>query len=149
MDDCGARQMDRANILRRRRATKAAVQYFTDNLPGRFSGRADAIREIKGTSRPLTVAKRLIAAQRVRGLADAEAEGRLDFSGVQEIRAQLIRRDHILDRPQAMALARMDRMIAEGDMNLTTFQRMASDIIGMKPALSLDVRKAEAAWVSA
>ncbi|MQB00235.1 MAG: hypothetical protein GEU78_08080 [Actinobacteria bacterium] len=147
MDGHVERLMSRKSILNRKQVVKAAVQYFTDNLPGRFPGRADAIREIKGASRPLTVAKRLIATHRVRGLADEESE--LDFSDVQEIRAQLIHRDHILDQPQATALARMDRMIAEGDMNITTFQRMASDIIGMKPALSLDVRKAEAAGVSA
>lgn len=126
----------------RKRTVKAALEYFNSNLPGRFRGRAESIRKIKDAPRPLARAKQLVEVHRTQDLG---ANPEIDFSDVQELRARLIRRDHVLDQPQVMLLSRMDRMIAEGGMDERTFKVLASEVLGMKPALSKDIRKVEAA----
>lgn len=132
----------RQRQLRRKRTVKAALDYFESEMPGRFKGRAAAIERIRKHKRPLQEAKRSIAWLRTRDLDDTADE--LDFSDVQLVRARIIRRDGILDRPQAMLLARMDRAIAIGAITRRAFAALASAAIGMKPALSASHRKAEA-----
>ena len=67
----------------------------------------------------------------------------IDFSEVQQLRIRIVRRDLILDSPQATFLYRMERDIARTGMTSSEFRRRAEVLFGepMKPVLTLEERR--------
>ena len=125
--------------VRRERARKRSVDkaqdHFKRALPGRFKGRANALARIAKAKRPLREAKRLaawFAAQRDN--PDQHGDDTPDHSDVQELRTQLLRRDGVVDLPQAMILGRMDGMVARNAIDRNTFNRLATAVVKMRVA---------------
>ena len=119
---------DRRRAKARAKTVQAAITYFKSHTPGSFKGRARALDRIRSANRPLTEAKRLISTSAPEVTADAADA--IDFSDVQELRAKVIRRDGILDRPQAMLLSRMDRMIANDGLSRERFTTLSAALFG-------------------
>lgn len=137
------RAKKRAAAKRREKTVQRAVKHFTDRMPGRFQGRANAIDRIRRAKLPGYEAKRLVAHYERQGVnleGATEADAPVDHSDAQEIKATLLRRDKFLDQPQAMMLARMDKMIAAGNIDRETFNAMASRVIKMKCQAARNIR---------
>lgn len=129
---------------RRKRAVRAAQDYFRGELRGSFKGRSWALQKIAAHDRPLAEAKRLVEWFHRQGVAEAVDGEEIGHDSVQELRVKLIRRDLVLDQPQAMLLNRMDKLIALGDMTRERFEHLAATVLAMKPALSPEVRQQHA-----
>jgi hypothetical protein len=56
------------NTMADKRTVKAAVKYFKEACPGRYSGKAEHLRKIKNASRPMVEAKRLATWVQHKGL---------------------------------------------------------------------------------
>ena len=128
---------------RRRRTERLAIALLDDAQRLSGAARDHAIGRIRLAKQPVAEAKRIVshpARKAVTGIAQANA---VDFSNVQELRVRIIRRDLILDSPQAMYLARMERDIATKGMTGSEFQRRAELLMSepMKPVLTLEERR--------
>ena len=115
----------------RKRTEKQALELLKD--AGILAGRRRTLAaRIRAARQPVAEARRIVeAAQR-----DAVPIGEgLDFSDVQEIRAKLIRRDGGLWPPQSDMLARLDWLIASGELDRDGFEQMAGVVLAMPQAL--------------
>ncbi len=111
----------------RRRRTEPEAIALLDGAKG-LSGmvRRHAVVRVRDAKQPVAEARRIVdhlAREAAAGIVQGDA---IDFSDVQELRVKIIRRDRILDQPQAMLLARMDRKIALEGMTKTEFGRFAA-----------------------
>lgn len=116
----------------RKRTVRAALDLFNAALPGTFKGRAWAHGKITAAKAPGREARRLVEWFRRQDVTGSEPDAdHIDHSDVQELRVKILRRDGVLDQPQAMALARLDKMIAGGSLDRATFNRLASIALAM------------------
>ena len=111
-----------------------------------------AINRIRDARQPTVEAKRIVKrAERERAAILAgrlDAAGKVEdnpiqFADVQELWARIIRRDGMLDQPQAMLLARLDDRILENGMTVDEFTKITTALFSeaMKPALPERVRQ--------
>lgn len=123
---------DRRKAKRRQeRYVKPALDYFRGEMPGTFKGRSWATHRIRDARQPMTEARRLVEWFRRQDIADTVDADDIGFDSVQEIRTRIVRRDGIVDRPQAMLLARMDRLIATGEMDRAKYDKLAGAVLAM------------------
>ena len=126
----------------RRRTLKDAVAILDAEIPIMSERRMKAVQRVRRSRRPVTEAKRIVAAYRREGAPEIEA-GSLDQSDVQEIRVRLLRRDGGLWPPQSTILHRMERGVALGTMSVPKFKAMAVMVLNMPQAFSEKFRIAE------
>jgi hypothetical protein len=136
---------------RRKRTEREAIKLL-DAVHLSPSRRQWAITRIRNARQPNVEARRIVE-HAEREMA-AILAGRLDPNGevedtpieladVQELRARIIRRDGMLDQPQAMLLARMDRQVATKSMTEDESTKLTTALFSeaMRPALPLSVRR--------
>ena len=126
----------------RRQSEKAALDLLR-KAQLRFGEWESAVRRIRRAPRPMTVAKRIIAHAQLAAIAEQFDHDEVDLSDVQALRAKYIRRHGLIDQPQRLLLARMDRQIAIEGMIKGEFAHFAATLFGesMKPALPERVRR--------
>jgi len=115
------------------KAVRAAQALLTREVPGRFPGRADALRSIARAAQPMTRAKQLVQFLLTRGQNAAVSE--VDLSDTQELRVHLVNRDGGLDPLQAGMLHRLELKVLKG-MTRAAYLAQANRISGMPPAFS-------------
>ena len=135
---------------RRNRTEREAIKQL-DAVHLSPSRRQWAITRIRNARQPTVEARRFV--ERAEREMTAILAGRLDPNGevedtpieladVQELRARIIRREGMLDQPQASLLARMDLQVATKSMTEDEFTKLTTALFGeaMRPALPLSVR---------
>ena len=136
---------------RRKRTERRAIKLL-DTVHLSPSRRQWAITRIRNARQPTVEAGRIV--ERAEREMAAILAGRLDPNGevedtpieladVQELRARIIRRDGMLDQPQAMLLARLDDRILETGMTVDELTKITTALFSeaMKPALPERVRQ--------
>jgi hypothetical protein len=133
------RRLERKAATARKRIEDAAITKMDEVLSKKFNGRAASIAKIRAAKRPSSEAKRQIQAHLINGI-QTEGTTALDYSDVQELRVQIIRRDGILDTPHASVCSKMDKLIAEGAMTEAEFARMSGIVKSMPCAITKHLR---------
>ncbi len=130
----------RAKSPRRRRTERDAISLL-DRLKG--FDRRRAVERVRSAKQPVAEAQRILARIARNEVAGHVVDDVVGHADVQELRAKIIRRDYMLDQPQAQLLARMDRMIASDGMTKDEFAKFATALLSeaMRPALPLSVRR--------
>ncbi len=114
----------------RKRTEKEAIACFDRMAHLPPAARRRAITEIRASKRPMLSAKRLAQAR----IDIPTGKGRLDHSDVQEIICKLLRRDGLIDTPQASMIRRLDVLVAAGGTR-REFDRIAKIVLGMPQAM--------------
>lgn len=139
---CEAKSTTRGfSVSRQRRRTIAEAMNVLADAGVSAAKRRTLAPRIERARQPVAEARRIVERQR-RGLVrDLAISNQLDLSDVQVIRATLVRRHGRLSAVHADMLARMDRMVAAGELDRAGFERMAAAVLSMPQALPQAMRE--------
>ncbi len=126
----------------RRRTEKAAIKFLDTSLKLPPVARRKAKAEICAAGSPKAAAKRIISSR----IDIPAGKGRLDHSDVQEIICTLLRRDGLIDTPQASLIRRLDVVVASGGTR-REFDCIAKIVLGMPQAMPKKELKEEVEYL--
>jgi len=129
---------------RRKRTEKEALEYLNENAsPISQTDRKSAQSRIRLAKQPNVEARRIVDQARNAKAGNIDVAEEIDFSDVQALWVQLVRRDGVVGSPHFEMLSALGRDIVTKGLQAKAFKKRAKYILSIESALPKETQKLE------